>query len=308
MEGDKELLLITAASGKQSSHLIPHILKRWKHIRLQVASSSSKDRLQKLYAEHENVEVVQADMASQADCHRIMAGVTTCFLITPGFHANETSCGINIIDAAVAQTPGRQPKHLLYSSVLHPHLRKLLNHDAKRYVEEHLIESGLPYTIVQPTTMMENLPLPKLLQQDVPTYTALWSPETKFSFVSCRDIGEACANILFSPARHVFATYQLVSTSAPLSYREALQIVSAHVGREVRVEQKPIEEGVKAFNRMRMHGEPGEVAFNSSQGPARMFMYYNEKGLVGNPNMLGWLLGRKPLEYEDWVRFCVEGR
>ncbi|KAI7553735.1 NAD(P)-binding protein [Hortaea werneckii] len=307
MEGDKELLLITAASGKQSSHLIPHILKRWKHIRLQVASSSSKDRLQKLYAEHENVEVVQADMASQSDCHRIMAGVTTCFLITPGFHPNETSCGINIIDAALAQPPGHQPKHLLYSSVLHPSLRKLLNHDAKRYVEEHLIESGLPYTIVQPTTMMENLPLSKLLHQEVPVYSALWNPDTKFSFVSCRDIGEACSNILFSPAKHLYATYQLVSTSAPLSYREALQIVSSHIGREVRVEQVPIEEGVRGFNRMRMHGESGEVAFNSSQGPARMFMYYNEKGLVGNPNVLGWLLGRRPLEYEEWVRLCVQG-
>lgn len=56
-----------------------------------------------------------------------------------------------------------------------------------------------------------------------------------------------------------------------------------------------------------MHGESGEVAFNSSQGPARMFMYYNEKGLVGSSNVLGWLLGRKPLEYEDWVRLCVQG-
>lgn len=173
MDGDKELLLITAASGKQSSHLIPHILNQRKHIRLQVASSSSKDRLQKLYADHENVEVVQADMASQTDCHRMMAGVTTCFLITPGFHPKETSCGINMIDAALAQPPTHQLQHLLYSSVLHPHLRRLPNHDAKRYVEEHLIESGLSYTIAQPTTTMGNLPLPHFLQQSSPIYPAL---------------------------------------------------------------------------------------------------------------------------------------
>ena len=41
--------------------------------------------------------------------------------------------------------------HFIYASVLHPCLRKLMNHDCKRYVEEYLIESGLPYTILQPS-------------------------------------------------------------------------------------------------------------------------------------------------------------
>ena len=67
-----------------------------------------------------------------------------------------------MIDAAVSA----QVQHCVYSSVLHPFLRKLLNHDNKRYIKEHLIESSLPYTILQPSTFMDQFPIQKLLSED----------------------------------------------------------------------------------------------------------------------------------------------
>lgn len=42
----------------------------------------------------------------------------------------------------------------MYSSVLNPQLRKLMNHDCKRHVEEYLIESGLNFTVLQPSHFM----------------------------------------------------------------------------------------------------------------------------------------------------------
>jgi len=67
-----------------------------------------------------------------------------------------------MIDAAVSA----QVQHCVYSSVLHPGLRKLISHDCKRYVEEYLIESSLPYAILQPSTFMDQLPIQKLLSED----------------------------------------------------------------------------------------------------------------------------------------------
>ncbi|KAK3671625.1 hypothetical protein LTR78_008548 [Recurvomyces mirabilis] len=294
------LLLITAASGKQATGLLPH-LKDWRRLRLQVNSKASRDRLQKQWPD---AEVVIADLASQADCDRILEGVTACYLVTPGFHEHETEMGYHVIDAARVQ--GSDFKHLVFSSVLHSCVRKMINHDAKRYIEEYLVESGVPFTILQPTTLMENLPIAKLVGEAEPTHTMLWNPSTVFSFVTARDAGEAAANIFAEREKHLYASYELVSTPTPHSYNEAISIVSEELGKEVSIKQLPIEEGAKMFATMLSHGDIKEAAFANTQGPARMFMYYNDKGLIGNPNVLEMLLGRKPMDYREWVKASIE--
>jgi len=295
-----DLLLITAASGKQATGLLPH-LKDWCRLRLQVNSTASRDALQRQLPD---AEVVIANLASQADCHRIIEGVTACYLVTPGFHEHETEMGYHIIAAARAQ--GSSFKHLVFSSVLHSCVRKMINHDAKRYVEEYLVESGVPYTILQPTTLMENLPIAKLVTEADPVHTMLWNPSTVFSFVTARDAGEAAANIFADPQKHLYATYELVSTPLPLSYNEAISIVSQELGKQVKIKQVSIEEGAKIFASMLQNGDIARASFANTQGPARMFMYYNEKGLIGNSKVLEMLLGRKPLEYRKWVKFNIE--
>lgn len=70
----------------------------------------------------------------------------------------------NMIEAARTN----KIKHFVHSSVLLPSLRKLLHHKDKRHVEEALIESGLRYTILQPSNFMDNFPIQKLLYEDNP--------------------------------------------------------------------------------------------------------------------------------------------
>ena len=38
-----------------------------------------------------------------------------------------------------------------------------------------------------------------------------------------------------------------------------------------------------------------------------MLRFYNTKGLVGNPNVLRWLLGREPTSIRSLVRMQLEG-
>lgn len=80
---ENELLLITGASGRQATELIPHVVNKWKHIRLAVNSSSSKERLEKAYP---NADVVQTDLANPKACEKLLEGVTCCFFVGPPLH------------------------------------------------------------------------------------------------------------------------------------------------------------------------------------------------------------------------------
>jgi len=293
-----EIILITCASGKQSSALIPHLLPHYPNLRLQCHSSSSAATLSEKYPK---AQVVQADLANKDDCTRILKNVTAAFLVLPPFHPHESTLGINFIDACSAQKDAGGPfQHLVYSSVIHPILQKLLNHDVKRYVEEYLIESGLDYTILQPTHIMEMLPLAKLMEDEKAVYQCNWDPATKFSFVTTKDIGEAAAKVLIQRSLHFAATYQLVSTPKPLSYVAACGIVSKVLGKEVKVQQKGFEDAVE--NSIKMINGGKEPPKQMKEIGARMFLYYNERGLVGNSNVLRWLLERETIGYEEWVR------
>ena len=301
---DNDLLLVIMASGKQAEGLLPHVVKKWKRLRLHANSDSSKDRLQKAYP---NAEITQCDLSDPRDCKKLLEGVTACSMNTPGFHPYETECGYNIIDAALANVKSAGPfKHMVHSSVIFPILRKLTHHDDKRYIEEYLIESTLPYTILQPTHLMETFNIASVINADEPSHPTFFNNDTPFSFVSCRDLGEAAANVLEQREKHFFATYQTVGTRLPMSYNDAAEIISEEIGKDVRLEPKSIEEAAVFFNSMATNGKPEEASFAMKQGPARMLLYYNDKGLIGNPNVLEMLLGRQPLEYRDWVKLNVK--
>ncbi len=38
----------------------------------------------------------------------------------------------------------------------------------------------------------------------------------------------------------------------------------------------------------------------------KMFHHYNEHGFYGNPNVLKWLLGRKPNDFSSFMRKALE--
>ena len=137
----KDLILVTCASGKQAGFLLPFLVKRWKNLRLAVNSQASHERVMKAYP---NAEVIRADLAEPKDCQRLLNGVTAVYHIGPSFHPHETEIGYHMIDAAVAQ--GGSLKHFVLSSVLNTQIRKLLNHDCKRYVV-----SDVPQFVVTPS-------------------------------------------------------------------------------------------------------------------------------------------------------------
>lgn len=306
---ERDLLLITCASGKQASRLIPLFYGKWQRLRLVVNSPSSEERLKRQWPD---AEVIRADLFSAAECHRIMAGVTTALHIGPSFHPHETEIGYFMVDAAVAESrkSGSSSssstgfRHFVYSSVLDSQLRKLMNHDCKRYVEEYLFESGLKYTVLQPTHFMDLFPVAQLMGQDDPVYTANWNPQVEFSFIALRDLAEAAARVVEERERHFLAQYPLCSTGA-CPYTEVVRVVGKVIGKDIRIETRPAEEASNALMTM-LYGSTDNVPPQSRDAAHRLILYYNYHGLMGNPNVLEWLIGRKPTTHEEWAKGQVE--
>lgn len=288
-----ELIVLTCASGKQCNHLIPLISQQSTkyRLRLVVHSVTSLRRLQKLYPQ---AEVLQANLDNQADCTKILDGATAIYYVGPTFQPREVYYAINVIDAAVAEAarPKSNFVHFILSSVLHPEVSKLLNHDRKRIIEEYLLESTLPFTILQPSHFVDNT-LGRLLDlkdSPNPKFKASHDPNVAFSFSCLKDHAEVSMKILQERSKHYYATYQLVST-LPIKYTDYIRSVGDEMGKSIQIETMPFEQVVQLYCNM-LFGPDGAKDQNFRDGPERLLLYYNVRGLSGNPAVLEWLLGR----------------
>ncbi|KAF9890682.1 hypothetical protein FE257_005548 [Aspergillus nanangensis] len=295
---ENDVVLLTCASGKQCSRLIPLLYNKWKQLRLAVNSPSSEELLK---AKYPDATVVRADMSRTDDARRIMSGVTTLLYIGPSVHSHETEIGYTMIDAAYHEAQHGTLKHFVYSSVLHPRIRKLMNHDCKRYVEEYLIESGLNYTIVQPSHILDQFPVEKLLQSKDPVFPASFDPQVTFSFTALQDLAEAFANVINEREKHYLAEYTACSTG-PVSYADVIGMLSEEIGKPIHIFKKDYYESADQFVSMLQVGKDGDVPRGTRDAIHRLLLYYNFYGIKGNTNVLEWLIGRKSTSVEDFLR------
>ncbi|AEO69901.1 3fe92f1b-c3ef-4bdf-98a4-5777eb6d26a8 [Thermothielavioides terrestris] len=293
---ENDIILLTCASGKQCSRLIPLLYGKWKKLRLAAHSAASEERLKAQYPE---ATVVRADMSRPDDARRILSGVTAVLHIGPSLHAHETELGYTMIDAAREEAKHGVFKHFVYSSVLHPQLRKLMNHDAKRYVEEYLIESGLNYTIIQPSHILDPFPVQQLLQQQSPVFTARFDPNTTFSFTVLQDLAEAIAKIFEEREKHYLAQYTACSTG-PTSYVQVVDALSKEIGKPIQIVRKEYFDATEELLKA-VVGTAEGLPQSTRDAVHRLVLYYNFYGIKGNTNVLEWLIGRKTTSVEDWV-------
>ncbi|KAI9825514.1 MAG: hypothetical protein M1819_000506 [Sarea resinae] len=296
----KDLVLITCASGAQASHLLPIVVGKWKRLRLAVNSPSSEERLKKAYP---GAEVIRANLEEPHETKRLLKGVATVFHIGPTYHPRETEIGYNMIEAALEGAKDGTFKHFVLSSALSTQLSKMKNHDCKRLVEEYLFESDLAYTVVQPCAFMTNLPLSYLLSLEKPVYPANWDPKVPFSYIALEDFGQVVARIVEEREHHYYAQYPLVGTT-PINTHDVVATFSKAIGKPIAIHQNSFEEGVNML--LTILFGPGPHHPYTRDSAERMLLYYNRRGLVGNPNVLEWLLGKKATTLEQWSEKQVQ--
>lgn len=323
-----EILVITCPSGRQSSHLIPLLYNRSRFkLRLAAHTSESASRLQTTYPE---AEVQTCDISSLTECRKLLSNVTSVYHVGPSLHSRETEIGVNMIDAAAAesQKPDTNFKHFVYSSVLGTQHRNLMQHDHKSRVEERLLLSPLNFTILQPTNFMDVYPVAELAKRESPSIEYIWNmynPHIVNSLVALKDLAEAGARVLDEREAHYFAQYPLCSTF-PVSNADFIQVIGKHIGKEIEVPTPTFEEGVSKVLKLLYPGESGvysgthvhsDLRWPASQGELRpditrdeaerLILFYNRRGLKGNPSVLRWLIGREPTTVDEWVKLQLRG-
>ena len=142
-------ILVIGASGAIGLPTIRHLVKRGAKVRALSSKESSAANLKSLGV----AETVIGDLANDADIKRAMAGATSVMHIPPRFREDEAEIGLRVLKAAVEAEVG----HFVFSSVFHPQMRDMDHHFNKLIIEEALIDSGLPFTIIQPASFMQNL-------------------------------------------------------------------------------------------------------------------------------------------------------
>ncbi len=279
------MVLVTGASGKTGHVILNALIKKGMHIRALAFRNTQAAGLRELGAE----DVMIGNMMDPGFVRKAAQGIQAVYHICPNVHPHEVEIGRNVITAA--QSGGCN--HFVYHSVLHPQTEAMPHHWQKLRVEERLLGSGLPFTILQPAPYMQNIHVHLKSITELGVYPVPYAAETKISMVDLADVAEVAALVLSEP-HHKGAVYPLCGIEA-LSQTEVARQMSAVFGRPVQIQVVTIDQWKKRAQENGLDDYRVETL-------AKMFTYYEQHHFVGNGNVLKWLLGREPAGFTDFLK------
>ena len=280
------MILVNAANGQQGRLLVPKLLRQGQDVRACVRSERSAAELRAAGV----ADVVVGDISQPEVIARAIRGVDAIYHVCPGINPHEREMGLAWIDAAKAEGV----RHFVFSSVLHAIVTDLVQHEIKRDIEEHLISSGLEYTILQPAIYMAPRRFTRIFETGV--LRAGWSLDRHQSLVDLGDVTDVAAMVLVDGERHAGATYELVGPGRHTAH-DMGEIIARVFGKPIRVEQIGPDAYLKGlFGDQDLAKMPHEAAVGRS-----LTDRYSSHDFIGNPNVLTWLLGRPPTTFEQFV-------
>lgn len=187
----------------------------------------------------------------------------------------------------------------IYHSVMHSLLSDMPHHKRKQAVEKTLVDSGIPYVIIQPTVFMQMLtPAIQSVKHGGPLVQKFYtSDQTKMSYVDMKDYAEAAAKII-AAGTYTYGTYEFCSEGT-YSLADMEDIFSELTGRKVT--SAFISDADFLEN---AHKTPDSYA---GQTLLTMFRHYNENSFCGNSFTLTQILGRQPVTIREYLKKALQG-
>lgn len=287
------MILITGANGQTGRAIIKALLSKGERIRAFVHKTEQIQEIKSLG----EIDVFAGDMMNQKDINEALIGISTVYHICSAVNPNEVEIGQMVINAA----RNARVEHFVYHSVLHSVLQDMPHHQKKLKVEELIVNSGIPYTIIQPAVFMQNIleSWKSLSEKGIFQQKFFTTQETRMCMVDLEDLAEA-VSIILTNTGYTGATYELCGPEN-LSLSDMLAAMELHFGLEIKVET-PQDEMFAA--QLKKHGV-GDYKVNTL---LKMFQHYNEHGFVGNPNVLTWILGRKPNDFSSFILRTIQSQ
>ncbi|MGK9235327.1 NmrA family NAD(P)-binding protein [Inquilinus limosus] len=277
-------ILVVGAAGRFAGLVVPELARRGVTVRGLVRDDAKAAMARAAGA----AEIAFGDLRDRASLDAALRGADGVFHIGPAFAPDEAELGVRMVEAA------RQAgvRRFVFSSVIQATNTALANHASKIPVEAALHGSGLQYTILQPTNLMQNIGAawPGVLATGV--FAEPFPKTARVARVDYRDVAEAAA-IALTGDRLAYGSFELCADGLP-DRREIAALMGAALGR-------PIAAGEPSFAEWVALAKPPYDARQLGL-LEKVFAHYAAHGQPGNSLVARAVLGREPRSLRAYVK------
>jgi uncharacterized protein YbjT (DUF2867 family) len=239
MVTNKRKILVTGATGQQGDALARLLLQKKHEVYALIRSTKSESpKAQNL--RNQGAKLVEADLDKPDSLEQVMNGIDSVFLMGTWVEVGtegETRRGKMMVDIAKE----KKIEHIVYSSVVNADKNTGIPHFESKYkVEQHIKNSGIPYTIIGPTFFMDNLHSYSLAGLQQGQVALPLSPSRILQQSAVENIAEFSALAL--ERRNSFIGKRIDIASDEITGEQAAKVLSNELGHKIRYEQVPMEQ------------------------------------------------------------------
>ena len=272
-------ILVIGATGQYAGLVIPELVRRGAAVRALVRDANKEAVARQRGAS----EAVIGSLTDPASLRRAADGVDGVFHLNPAFAPDEGALGVAMVRAAV----DAGVRKFVFSGAIHPSIDRMANHAGKRAVEEAMYESGMDFTVLQPTMFMQTLAGGYAAARKTGQFGLPYDKRQKASYVDYRDVAEAAAIALTSD-RLSFGTFELCADGM-VDRVELAALMSRASGRTIEAAEPPFDAWADAVR----------LPAARRDGMRAMYADYDRFGFPGgNALVLAAVLGRAPRTLE----------
>ena len=239
MVANKRKILVTGATGQQGGALARLLLQKKHEVYALIRSTKSESpKAQNL--RNQGAKLVEGDLDKPDSLEQATNDIDSVFLMGTWVEVGtegEIRRGKMMVDIAKE----KKIEHIVYSSVVNADKTTGIPHFESKYkVEQHIKNSGIPYTIIGPTFFMDNLLSYSLAGLQQGQVALPLSPSRILQQSAVENIAEFSALAL--ERRNSFIGKRIDIASDEITGEQAAKVLSNELGRKIRYEQVPMEQ------------------------------------------------------------------